>query len=323
MEPELNTTPLGINPPKIMSGFPRNIFVLPPSQHFDCPICHKVVRDPVHCTDEHHFCRGCLFTWMKTNTHCPCDRKPLELSSIIPSKFLNNIINDLVIHCPTTAESGTVSNSNDQPNELICPWTGPIKSVDEHMINCEYVKIECKLSGCIVQTMKKLISEHEKECLFRIVTCSWCSSKICYNILETHKEECLERPVSCLNNCGSIISFSSIETHRLECPSELVSCPLKEPLGCDTQCMRSDLNNHLDDMKAHYRPMIGAIMKLQDQCNELEKENTALKLGYSHFISLIKSKIDLSASLVDIHTNSALASPEKSQSNETGGCQQA
>ena len=41
-------------------GWPRELFLPHPFTNVTCMICHETLRDPVHCKDDHHFCRVCL-----------------------------------------------------------------------------------------------------------------------------------------------------------------------------------------------------------------------------------------------------------------------
>jgi len=310
-------------------GYCREIFVTSPSNHFECPICHQIVRDPVHCTDEHHFCRTCLYKWMTNNKICPCDRKPLEQDSIIPSRFLNNIINDLIVRCPTTLKSDADPVNANIPSSKIsndenCSWTGPIRTISTHTSACEYVYIACPLEGCSIKTTKKGMSDHIISCEYRIINCVWCKSAMPYNKLSIHETICEDRPVTCPNGCSTSIPFKDVDSHRTVCVMEAVRCPLYESLGCEIKCLRGDIQAHLEDNSAHTQVMISSLLKLQEKVKVLEQENISLKLGYGQFISFMKGKLDSSERLVGInHSTNPYAASEGNQSDNPGGCKQA
>ena len=40
-----------------IGGYPASMFVSNPFNNITCMICHEILRDPVHCPEDHHFCR--------------------------------------------------------------------------------------------------------------------------------------------------------------------------------------------------------------------------------------------------------------------------
>lgn len=73
------------------------------SANFKCSICESVYDDPVFAAGQPCqciFCRKCIATWLADNSSCPIDRKPLDMSKMVPAVAVRGFIDDLKCFCP-------------------------------------------------------------------------------------------------------------------------------------------------------------------------------------------------------------------------------
>ncbi len=69
-----------------MVGYDKNRFVdlsQSDAEEYACSICHDIFRNPVvtNCCFQ-TFCDQCVNEWLKTNSNCPYDRQPLDISQL-------------------------------------------------------------------------------------------------------------------------------------------------------------------------------------------------------------------------------------------------
>ena len=141
----------------------------------ECGICLKVLKDPVQCPNEHHFCRSCIKTsFLETNEACPtCQHHLTEETLTKPARFLRETLEDLIIRC-------------DHENRG-CQTLIKLEFLDRHVQSCGYSPTRCSNAGC-----KEVINQHDKQrhelelCQFRKIDCDECGVQVIWKSSRVH-----------------------------------------------------------------------------------------------------------------------------------------
>ena len=182
-----------------------------------CMVCLDVMRDSVRCAEDHGFCRGCLARALSSGGggeraqtgRCPICRTAMQLLSVLPNWVLNNMISELVVRCPASAEcvaaaaaaaaatpcsappskklkghdgGAQSSSSSSSSSEVVvsvsvCEWTGPLQERAKHSEACPHVLVRCL--HCVKECPRGSISAHESdECEMKPKQCEWCGEKV-------------------------------------------------------------------------------------------------------------------------------------------------
>lgn len=81
-----------------------------------------------------------------------------------------------------------------------------------------------------------------KECLKRIIACSYCKIDKKFDQMVQHlNTECLEFPVPC-TDCEKPIERKNLLSHSHECPEKVIGCHI---IGCTHTHRRKDSTMHL------------------------------------------------------------------------------
>lgn len=81
-------------------GFDTARFVFEVDEELYCPICRRVLEEPMQSPCDHLFCRECIHGWLAANESCPVDRGSLELIDLRPAvMFISNMLGKLDIKC--------------------------------------------------------------------------------------------------------------------------------------------------------------------------------------------------------------------------------
>src|SRR5947207_1346683 len=82
-------------------GYKDDLFEEQIDDELKCPICEKVLENPVQgVLCEHLFCLDCIQQWLKTSLICPLDRKQLLSSHLqSPPKIILKLLNNLKVKC--------------------------------------------------------------------------------------------------------------------------------------------------------------------------------------------------------------------------------
>ncbi|XP_033110153.1 E3 ubiquitin-protein ligase TRAF7-like [Anneissia japonica] len=141
-----------------------------PSAQLKCPFCRKLLFNPVISTDcGHTFCQACSTTAAKTDgarasaVVCPVDGKPIHPGNLVVNRAIASQIDDLVVYCPRGIKRLT---SHDYvPEEGGCPVQLTIANIDEHELQCEYVKLGCPNNEPVCGTFRRNeLDEHLRIC---------------------------------------------------------------------------------------------------------------------------------------------------------------
>lgn len=82
-------------------GYKDDIFEEQVDDELKCPICDRVLENPMQGIDcEHLFCLDCIQEWLKHSLVCPLDRRSLLPSQLqSPPKIILKLLNNLKIKC--------------------------------------------------------------------------------------------------------------------------------------------------------------------------------------------------------------------------------
>lgn len=127
-------------------GLDENRFSGDVDEDFRCPICQDIIEDPIASQCEHVFCKSCINQWLQSESSCPVDRKPLNVSLLCePSRFFRNFYSKLVLKCDFESKG--------------CEVIIKIEDLKTHHNKCQFnpiVKHECE-KGC-----EALLTRNEK-----------------------------------------------------------------------------------------------------------------------------------------------------------------
>ncbi|CAG2106025.1 unnamed protein product [Medioppia subpectinata] len=103
---------------------------------YTCSICQEIFNTPVTTTCcRQTFCEDCITDWLKTNTTCPYDRKPLTLSGLSqPPRAMMNTLGRFKIQCDHWAHG--------------CRDIIKLEDLSQHTVNCRYKLAKCETCQC-------------------------------------------------------------------------------------------------------------------------------------------------------------------------------
>jgi hypothetical protein len=250
-------------------GYPEYLFISQPSENFICGICRSIIKDCVRsCVNDHNYCRYCLLRHLESSGKaCPECRAPVKKSP--PTcRALNAVISELSVRCITCEDT----NSH-------CTWTGLLKDLDTHVLNCQFVPVTCSFEGCGACVYKQELMGHEAACSHRTVHCDLCNEVLPIAAVEKHNaESCPKRIVECPNYCGERMEAQFLSAHRDLCLLEPVDCPWKDLAGCDYRSTRAHIAAHASDSASHFTCVMTKLASLSEQVQALTIENSSLKL---------------------------------------------
>ena len=161
-----------------------------------------------------------------------------------------------------------------------CGWVGELRSLENHLKNCEYVLI-CCTNKCMendkeVRILHRDLDHHLKnECLNRKYECTLCkeTGTYCY-ITTTHLSTCPQQKIPCRNvKCKVTVPRCEISEHRSECQFAKVPCKYAG-IGCDKLPLHKDLERHLKNDSFHLHLAIETVIK---QRKEMVKQRLDIK----------------------------------------------
>jgi len=210
--------------------------------HLNCGICTLILRDSMHGCINHVFCKACITKHIECgiknngNVTCPggCNIV-INPDQLEPNKVIDLMVNTLTTRC-----------SNDG-----CTWKGDLLDLDQvHQINCDFLLQICVNNGCNQKYLQKDILQHNEECLFKLIKCSYCQT----DILRLHKE-----------------------AHAVQCFNEHVKC-IYYDIGCKKEFRRKDVHSHEQTNHAeHTRLLYQSLTNSNNQIKYLKQENVAMK----------------------------------------------
>ena len=156
-------------------GYEEERFKDKVDKKLECGICLKVLKDPVQCPNEHHFCRSCIRKCLReTSEACPTCQHHLTKETLTkPARFLRETLQDLIMRC---------DHENRGCQELI-----KLEFLDRHVQSCGYSPACCANAGC-----KEVINRHDKQrhelelCQFRKIDCDECGEQVIWKSSRVH-----------------------------------------------------------------------------------------------------------------------------------------
>jgi len=230
-------------------NYPGSLIVQPPDERLFCAICFELMHDPVQCLNGHTFCKSCILQQIVKSKTCPSCRTSMDESRIAVNLFLRSVIEETKVKCRTLIDPDGL-DSTQMPfkrvktthedldvkikNEAVCDWTGPLRTAEDHFVQCPFKVVICPNDGCTAQMMRKNITGHEGGCLYRLIPCTFCSERFKFFELDEHRELCPCRVVECPNRCTvdssehaelTQVPLDKLDEHKKECLLEIIKCP--------------------------------------------------------------------------------------------------
>ena len=171
-----------------------------------------------------------------------------------------------------------------------CEWVGELRSLEDHLNTCGYVRISCPnrcetfLTFLTINSKKDVIlrkdlQKHlEEECPHRQHTCPHCEKTGEYEeITGFHRWICPKMKISCPNdNCNTEFLRQDLQNHLSICPYQKVACKYKD-FGCEETPFRKDLTAHEGDDKAHLHMTMDTMVGIKKEVEKLKIENASLQ----------------------------------------------
>ena len=134
-----------------------------------CSICLKILYNPLHCPNEHYFCRYCIIKWLEGNATCPECVCYLTVDTLQqPPRKVKDMLERLLIHCDYFSRG--------------CQEVVEIQHLDRHKNECGYSPTPCSNVGCDKVFNRNELDEHvNSHCEFRVVTCPVCNERVADN----------------------------------------------------------------------------------------------------------------------------------------------
>ena len=122
-----------------------------------------------------------------------------------------------------------------------CGWKGKLREIEEHMEECDKVRVECQLECGNVLERESLEKHNREICPLRIKRCDYCNQEVQAKEENRHKGQCQYNP----------------DTE--------VPCPYKE-LGCEAIVLRKNMNTHItENMTNHNKLMLYQLNQLRNK----------------------------------------------------------
>ncbi|XP_028406759.1 kelch-like protein 5 [Dendronephthya gigantea] len=174
-------------------GYDDERFVNKVDARLLCPICFKVVKDPVQCPNEHHFCRSCIQKCLKeTSETCPtCQHHLTEETLVKPTRFFMETLDSLKIRCDYASRG--------------CREVVELEFLDRHVESCGYSPTRCTNTGCSEVINRNEQERHENElCRFRISVCDECGENVIWKSKRVHPCFIRKETDDLINNMNEI-----------------------------------------------------------------------------------------------------------------------
>ena len=156
-------------------GYATDRFKVSVDNNFLCPICSEVLKDPVQCQNQHHFCKVCIKKHLETNAKsCPICVQDLEEKTLAePPRILTDYLNGLLISC--------------DHSEKGCTEVIPVSQLKAHVRECKYRPVVCPNEKCGQTFNQEDLVEHvNNACEYRLIHCPDCEDDMIYKKFSKH-----------------------------------------------------------------------------------------------------------------------------------------
>jgi hypothetical protein len=124
---------------------------------------------------------------------CPGCQDPLQPSSFFPDRAVARELRSIPVICPNN-----------------CKWSNTYQHYPDHLTTCPLEPVTCPHSPCPTRVERNKLESHIVVCIYRPVTCQYCSKMMFFKDLEVHETtECERRPVAC-TLCGTRVPFNAV-----------------------------------------------------------------------------------------------------------------
>uniref|UniRef100_A0A0G4IBJ5 TRAF-type domain-containing protein n=1 Tax=Chromera velia CCMP2878 TaxID=1169474 RepID=A0A0G4IBJ5_9ALVE len=165
------------------------------------------------------------------------------------------------------------------------------KDLDRHLQeSCQMAETGCSFQGCDVRVKRCELSEHKRECPYRVTPSGYCSVPILHIERGEHNRICQKMPLKC-PACGTRVQRTNFQEHCEKCPKATVSCFIP---GCGAKMKRKELGAHQQAEVAQH----GALFAQYEKEVQREKPNDVLevRVNFHEFLKRAGS-LDLGRSL--------------------------
>ncbi|XP_046841383.1 kelch-like protein 4 isoform X2 [Xenia sp. Carnegie-2017] len=155
-------------------GYEQERFLDKVHPRFECPICFKIIKDPLQCPNQHHFCRSCIEKCLLSSNKCPQCNCPITSETLqdVP-RIVTEMLEDHDIRCKNVNRG--------------CPEIMKLQFLERHEKNCGYSPTLCRNKGCDEVLNENEIEEHERErCEFRLIDCEECKMMLVFRYRRSH-----------------------------------------------------------------------------------------------------------------------------------------
>ncbi|XP_057295437.1 TNF receptor-associated factor 3-like [Hydractinia symbiolongicarpus] len=131
--------------------------------YLQCPLCKKLMRNPIQTFRGELACETCYKNAMHTGI-CPIDNEPITEKQIFPDQAKRKEIKALRCFC--------------ENEKLGCEWEGTIALYEQHELSCQYKPINCPFCNDGVSNLEEhmqtcsMIKEQE-HCPFKEAGCTY------------------------------------------------------------------------------------------------------------------------------------------------------
>eukprot|EP00118_Oscarella_pearsei_P023002 m.270782 g.270782 ORF g.270782 m.270782 type:complete len:421 (+) comp40544_c2_seq15:35-1297(+) len=242
-------------------------FVEPLDKDLECPICLSAMKDPMLTICGHQFCESCLFQQPARHGKIVCSecRKKLdEESDVFPDNKLDRKILSLKVKCRLHKEK--------------CRWTGELRSIEDHLNDCGYVRVECT-NECEQMIKRREMAKHlDDQCPKRRVHCMHCRKGMPWNRTREHESNCPKKLIGC-HFCMEMIQREKMKEHTSTiCSRVTIKCSYADIDGCEFQCERRLMEKHMKSaVTDHTTKLLEKVKSQNDEITNMKKSLLALE----------------------------------------------
>ena len=156
-----------------------------------------------------------------------------------------------------------------------CQWVGELRSLEEHVQNCDYTLLpctnKCEILNETVTVLRKDLDNHlTNDCPKRQYQCVHCKEMGEYEERTTeHLRTCEYIKIQCPNEqCGDTFCRFILPIHRVSCKYEKQPCQYAD-LGCKEKPFRKDLQEHEEDYLLHLQVTTKSVLEQKQQLQNL------------------------------------------------------
>jgi len=189
-------------------------FLIPLDIDHTCPICLMGLKEPLQTPCGHRFCKNCIIKMIRENAiRCPMCQLSIMEKELVPDNFAKREILSFIVKCRITE----------------CEWTGPLKTIEQHMTECPLFTIDCP-NNCKEFIKRRDCEEHlNNSCSNRKIRCVYCCEFLTVNQEIKHIDLCPKLPIICPHCSESVIREALTNDHL--CPNLKTRCPFAF-IGC-------------------------------------------------------------------------------------------